>query len=156
MRTDDAAYYRWTQWIFVQLFKAGLAERKESPVIWCPSCLTVLAFEQIDGGKCERCESVVSTRVMNQWYLCITKYADQLLDTLDELDWSPKSKHLQSEWIGRSIGTDVQFRVTESQENVLTAITTRVDTIYGVTFLAVVPNTRSSITSPSTQAMARR
>jgi leucyl-tRNA synthetase len=139
LRTDDSSYYRWTQWIFVKLFKAGLAERKESPVIWCPSCLTVLAFEQVEGTRCERCETEVTTKVMRQWYLKITAYADKLLDTLDDLDWPDLSKRLQREWMGRSYGADVVFTVTDDPQTRLTAFTTRVDTLFGVTFVALAP-----------------
>lgn len=139
VRTDDSSYYRWTQWIFIQLFKAGLAERRESSVIWCPSCLTVLAFEQVDGNRCERCNSEVTTKVMKQWFLRITAYADQLLDTLDEIDWPEVSKRLQREWIGRSRGSDVNFSVVDDSDTTLTAFTTRIDTLFGVTFVAVAP-----------------
>ncbi len=139
LRTDDPSYYRWTQWIFIQLFKAGLAERKSSPVIWCPSCLTVLAFEQVEGNRCERCGSQVTTKVMKQWFLRVTAYADKLLDTLDELDWPELSKRLQREWIGRSAGVDVVFPVTGDPGTRLTTFTTRVDTLFGVTYVAMAP-----------------
>jgi leucyl-tRNA synthetase len=139
LRTDDPAYYRWTQWIFIQLFKAGLAERKMSPVVWCPSCMTVLAFEQVEGNRCERCASQVTTKVMKQWFLRVTAYADKLLDTLEELDWPTLSKRLQREWIGRSAGADVVFTVTGDPETRLTAFTTRVDTLFGVTYVAMAP-----------------
>jgi leucyl-tRNA synthetase len=139
LRTDDPSYYRWTQWIFIQLFRAGLAERKESAVIWCPSCLTVLAFEQVDGNRCERCGSKAGTKVMKQWFLRITAYADTLLDTLDGLDWPELSKRLQREWIGRSAGADVVFAVTGAPQTRLTAFTTRPDTLFGVTFVALAP-----------------
>lgn len=139
LRTDDPAYYRWTQWIFIQLFRAGLAQRKESPVIWCPSCLTVLAFEQVDGDRCERCGSEVTSKVMKQWFLRTTAYADQLLDALDHLDWPDESKRLQREWIGRSPGADVDFAVTDDPQIRLTAFTTRADTLFGVTFVALAP-----------------
>jgi leucyl-tRNA synthetase len=139
LRTDDPAYYRWTQWIFIQLFKAGLAERKRSPVVWCPSCLTVLAFEQVEGNRCERCSSQVTTKVMKQWFLRVTAYADKLLETLEELDWSALSKRLQRDWIGRSTGADAVFTVTGDPETRLTAFTTRVDTLFGVTYVAMAP-----------------
>jgi leucyl-tRNA synthetase len=139
LRTDDSSYYHWTQWIFIKLFKAGLAERKESSVIWCPSCLTVLAFEQVEGTRCERCGSEVVTKVMKQWFLRITAYADKLLDTLDGLDWPELSKRLQREWIGRSAGADVVFAVTAAPQTRLNAFTTRVDTLFGVTFVALAP-----------------
>jgi leucyl-tRNA synthetase len=139
LRTDDPSYYRWTQWIFVTLYKAGLAERKEAAVIWCPSCLTVLAFEQLEGERCERCGSEVVTKVMKQWFLRITAYADKLLDTLEGLDWPELSKRLQREWIGRSAGADVVFAVTSDPQTRLTAFTTRIDTLFGVTFVALAP-----------------
>ncbi|SEG74546.1 leucyl-tRNA synthetase [Thermomonospora echinospora] len=139
LRTDDPAYYRWTQWIFLKLYEAGLAEKREAPVIWCPSCLTVLAFEQVDGNRCERCGTEVTTKVMKQWFLRITAYADKLLDTLDDLDWPELSKRLQREWMGRSTGADVVFEVQGDPEVRLTAFTTRVDTLFGVTFVAVAP-----------------
>ncbi len=139
LRTDDPGYYRWTQWIFLQLYRAGLAVRKESPVIWCPSCLTVLAFEQVDGDRCERCDTVVTTKVMKQWYLRITAYADALLDGLDHLDWPDLSKRLQRDWIGRSSGASVKFAVKGAAADTLTAFTTRADTLFGVTFVAVAP-----------------
>ena len=137
--TSDPSYYRWTQWIFVKLFKAGLAERRTAPVIWCPSCLTVLAHEQLEGDRCERCGSEVTERVMQQWFLKITKYADQLVDALDALDWPDLAKKMQRDWIGRSRGVEVDFRV-EGADIVLTTFTTRVDTLFGVTFLAIAPD----------------
>jgi leucyl-tRNA synthetase len=139
LRTDAPSYYRWTQWIFLQLLRAGLAERKLSPVVWCPSCLTVLAFEQLEGNRCERCDSEVTTRVMNQWFLRVTAYADALLDALGGLDWPEKSKRLQREWIGRSAGTDVTFGVTSDPQARLTAFTTRADTLFGVAYVALAP-----------------
>jgi len=139
LRTDDPSYYRWTQWIFLRLLRAGLAERRQSPVVWCPSCLTVLAFEQVDGGRCERCGTEVTTKVMKQWFLRTTAYADKLLDTLGGLDWPDLSKRLQREWIGRSPGADVQFAATGDPGTRLTAFTTRLDTLFGVTFVAIAP-----------------
>jgi leucyl-tRNA synthetase len=139
LRTDDPSYYRWTQWIFLQLFRAGLAERRSARVVWCPSCLTVLAFEQVEGERCERCGSRVTAKVMKQWFLRVTAYADALLDGLDALDWSGLSKRLQREWIGRSAGTDVLFEVTDDPGSRLTAFTTRVDTLFGVTYIAMAP-----------------
>ncbi len=100
--TSDPAYYRWTQWIFLRLYQAGLAVRRQAPVLWCPSCLTVLAHEQLEGDRCERCGTLVTERRMRQWFLRITAYADELLDALDELDWPPVAKRIQREWIGRS------------------------------------------------------
>jgi leucyl-tRNA synthetase len=111
--TSDPAYYRWTQWIFVQLFKAGLAERKEAPVNWCPSCMTVLANEQVQGGLCERCESAVEQRRIAQWFFRITDYAQRLLDNLKVIDWSDTTLRAQENWIGRSEGAILTFPVLE-------------------------------------------
>ena len=106
VNTTDPAYYRWTQWIFVQLFKAGLAYQKDAPVNWCPSCRTVLADEQAEGGACERCGAAVEQRQMRQWFFRITAYADRLLENLDRIDWSEITKAAQRRWIGRTEGPD--------------------------------------------------
>lgn len=135
--TSDPSYYRWTQWIFVRLHRAGLAYRAAAPVVWCPSCMTVLANEQTEDDRCERCRSPVTERVMEQWFLRITAYADRLLEGLDALDWPGHAKRRQAAWIGRSEGTDVDFRLSDG--SVATAFTTRADTLWGVTFLAVAP-----------------
>jgi len=137
--TSDPSYYRWTQWIFLKLFHAGLAVRKAAPVVWCPSCLTVLANEQVEDDRCERCGTPVTTRVMEQWFLRITAYADRLVDGLDDLDWPEVSKRLQREWIGRSAGVEIEFQLHDSDDT-LTVFTTRPDTLFGVTFLAVSPD----------------
>ncbi|MDQ6877700.1 MAG: leucine--tRNA ligase [Candidatus Dormibacteraeota bacterium] len=137
--TSDPSYYRWTQWIFLKLFQAGLAVRKEAPVVWCPSCLTVLANEQVEDDRCERCRTLVTTRVMEQWFLRITAYADRLVDGLDDLDWPEISKRLQREWIGRSMGVEIEFPLHDSGDT-LTVFTTRPDTLFGITFLAVSPD----------------
>ncbi len=147
-------YYRWMQWIFIQFYKKGLAYKKENPVNWCPSCQTVLANEQVidyeitgqDGKKvdakvCERCKTPVTKKNLSQWYLKITDYADRLLDNIDsgKLDgWPYKVRVMQKNWIGRSYGCEVQFKVKDSDE-VMTVFTTRVDTIYGTTFMVVAP-----------------
>src|SRR6266567_1254371 len=136
--TSDPHYYRWTQWLFLQFYKAGLALRKEAPVLWCPGCLTVLAHEQLEGDRCERCGTQVTEKLLKQWYLRITAYADALLEGLDHLDWPEVSKTLQSEWIGRSRGCEVDFVVKGSNIR-FTAFTTRPDTLFGVTFLALSP-----------------
>jgi leucyl-tRNA synthetase len=136
--TSDPGYYRWTQWVFLQMHRAGLAVRREAPVVWCPTCLTVLAFEQLEGDRCERCGTQVVRRVMRQWFLRITAYADALLDGLEGLDWPESAKRLQGEWIGRSAGVEIDFKVEDSELR-LTAFTTRPDTLFGVTFLAVSP-----------------
>jgi leucyl-tRNA synthetase len=139
LATSDPSYYRWTQWIFLKLLEAGLAERRTAQVIWCPSCLTVLAHEQLEGDRCERCGSEVTERVMQQWFLKITAYADQLVDGLDDLDWPELAKNVQRNWIGRSRGVDVDFAV-EGTDIVLTTFTTRVDTVFGVSFLVIAPD----------------
>jgi len=136
--TSDPSYYRWTQWVFLQLFRAGLAVREEAPVVWCPSCLTVLAHEQVEGDRCERCDTRVTERLMLQWFLRITAYAEQLLDRLDVLDWPEAAKRGQREWIGRSRGMEIDFAV-EGSPDPLTVFTTRPDTLYGATYLAVSP-----------------
>jgi leucyl-tRNA synthetase len=136
--TSDPSYYRWTQWVFLQLHRAGLAVRKAAPVVWCPSCLTVLAFEQVEGERCERCGTPVTRRFMRQWFLRTTAYADALVDGLDALDWPEAAKRVQREWIGRSSGVEIDFPV-EGSERRLTAFTTRHDTLFGATFLAVAP-----------------
>jgi leucyl-tRNA synthetase len=136
--TSDPSYYRWTQWLFVQLFRAGLAIRREAPVVWCPSCLTVLANEQLEGDRCERCGTRVTRRTMRQWFLRITAYADELLRGLEELDWPESAKRAQREWIGRSEGMEIDFQVAGKDVRLRT-FTTRPDTLFGVTFLAVPP-----------------
>ena len=134
--TTDPAYYRWTQWIFLKLYEAGLAVRKSAPVVWCPSCLTVLAHEQLEADRCERCATPVTQRVMEQWFFRITAYADRLVDGLDRLDWPDFAKRLQREWIGRSTGVEIDFEIEGTGER-LPAFTTRPDTVFGVTFLAI-------------------
>jgi leucyl-tRNA synthetase len=132
--TSRPEYYRWTQWLLVRMFEAGLMYQAEAPVTWCPSCKTVLAREQTENGgtTCERCQSVVTARVMRQWFLRITRFADRLLDGLDQLDWPERAKRLQRQWIGRSEGREIDF-------GELTVFTTRPDTIDSVTFVAVHP-----------------
>lgn len=132
-------YYKWMQWIFIQFYKRGLAYKKENPVNWCPSCQTVLANEQVVDGCCERCKTPVGKKNLSQWYLKITNYADRLLDNLDKLDgWPNKVKVMQKNWIGKSVGCEVDFRVLDRDEK-LTVFTTRVDTIYGTTFMVLAP-----------------
>jgi leucyl-tRNA synthetase len=136
--TSDPTYYRWTQWIFVKLFKAGLAVRREAPVVWCPSCLTVLANEQLEGEACERCGTRVIERTMLQWFLRITAYADELLEGLEGIDWPQPAVRAQQRWIGRSEGAEIEFAVADS-DLVLRVFTTRPDTLFGATFLAIPP-----------------
>jgi leucyl-tRNA synthetase len=136
--TSDPSYYRWTQWLFVKLYGAGLAVRREAPVVWCPSCLTVLANEQLEGDRCERCGTRVIQRTMLQWFLRITAYAEELLRDLDELDWPQSAKRAQREWIGRSEGVEIDFDVPDRKLRLRT-FTTRPDTLFGVTFLVLPP-----------------
>ena len=160
--TTDPDYYRWTQWIFIQLFKAGLAVRKEAPVNWCPSCMTVLANEQVISGRCERCNTPVEQRRIAQWFFRITEYAERLLDDLEGLDWSETTKKAQQNWIGRSEGAVLRFPIlppghrdgwsgggagtSDSSAVDITAdgpsidvFTTRPDTVFGATYMVLSP-----------------
>ena len=150
--TSDIEYYRWTQWLFIQLFKYGLAVRKKAPVDWCPSCKTVLADEQVVSGKCERCNSSVIQKELEQWFFKITQYADRLLKNLDHLtepelpagrrragiDWSETTKQMQRNWIGKSEGVIIEFPIKGYKDR-LKVYTTRPDTIYGATFMVIAP-----------------
>jgi leucyl-tRNA synthetase len=130
-------YYKWTQWLFIQLYKSGLAYQQEASVNWCPSCKTVLANEQVVNGECERCGSEVKSRNLKQWFFGITQYADRLLDDLSKLEnWPQRVRTMQKNWIGRSEGVEINFKLYDS-EKTLTCFTTRVDTLFGVTFLVV-------------------
>jgi leucyl-tRNA synthetase len=140
VNTTDPAYYRWTQWIFVKLFEAGLVERKRAVVNWCPKDKTVLADEQVIAGRCERCGTLVEQRSLESWFFKITQYAQQLLDDLEWIDWSEKVKVAQRNWIGRSQGAEIRFHAAVDGETVeIPVFTTRPDTIYGVTFFALAP-----------------
>jgi leucyl-tRNA synthetase len=139
-------YYTWTQWLFIQFYKKGLAYRHNSNVNWCPSCATVLANEQVIDGACERCDSEVEQKAMEQWFFRITEYAQRLLDDLDTLDgWPERVKTMQKNWIGRSEGTEVDFAIVPREDGTgdnidqITCYTTRVDTIYGCTYMALAP-----------------
>src|SRR5688572_27136337 len=136
--TSDPGYYRWTQWLFLQLFKAGLAVRKEAPVNWCPKDLTVLANEQVIDGRCERCGTTIVQRELTQWFLRITEYADRLLNDLERLDWPDESKVRQANWIGRSEGAELVFTVEGTGEPI-PVFTTRPDTVFGATYLVLAP-----------------
>lgn len=138
LNTTDPNFYKWTQWIFIQMFKNGLAYEKEMPINWCPSCKTGLSNEEVVDGKCERCGSEVTKKNLKQWMLRITKYADRLLEDLDMLEWPEKVKKMQSEWIGRSYGAEVDFKV-EGTDKSLTVYTTRPDTLHGATFIVLAP-----------------
>ncbi len=154
--TTDPAYYKWTQWVFLQLFKRGLAYRKQAAVNWCPNDKTVLANEQVEGGLCERCGAKVEQRFLEQWFFRITEYAGRLLANLDTLDWSATTKAAQRAWIGRSDGAEIRFRVLDPLQDAgsasvhvtsevttgardVTVFTTRPDTIFGATYLVLAP-----------------
>ena len=138
VNTTDPDFYKWTQWIFVKMFKEGLAYEKEFPINWCPSCKTGLANEEVVNGVCERCGTPVTKKNLRQWMLRITKYADRLLADLDKLDWPEKVKKMQSDWIGKSYGAEVDFPV-EGKEEKITVYTTRPDTLHGATFMVLAP-----------------
>lgn len=147
--TSDPEYYRWTQWLFIQLFKSGLAVRKKARVDWCPSCKTVLADEQVIAGKCERCNSNVIQKDLEQWFFKITDYAQRLLDNLDKIDWSETTKTMQRNWIGRSVGAEITFKLRNvpgqgDDRHSVTVYTTRPDTLFGATFLVISPETVKS------------
>ncbi len=138
INTSSPEYYRWTQWIFTQLFERGLAYQKEANQWWCPVDMTVLANEQVEGGKCWRCGSEVVKKSMKQWFFKITDYADQLLEEIPGLDWPEKIKTAQTNWIGRSEGAEIEFTV-DGHDDIITVFTTRPDTIFGATFLVLAP-----------------
>ncbi len=138
IKTCMPDYYKWTQWIFLQLYKNGLAYRKEAPVNWCPSCQTVLANEQVIQGECERCHSTVIQKDLTQWFFKITNYAEELLQCLDDLDWPEKTKAMQKNWIGKSIGGEILFKC-ENGEDEFKVFTTRADTVFGVSYVVLAP-----------------
>ncbi len=151
--TTDPSYYKWTQWLFLQLYDMGLAVKKEAPVNWCPSCKTVLANEQVIAGACERCGTPVEQRRLSQWFFRITEYAERLLNNLSWIDWSETTKRAQENWIGRSEGAEIHFPVArrkvaedrhepaqlQPDRHRITVFTTRPDTIYGATFMVLAP-----------------
>ena len=134
-------YYRWNQWFFLKLYEHGLAYRAKAPVVWCPSCQTVLANEQVVNGACERCGAVITRRDLEQWFFRITDYADQLLDFSGLIDWPEKILNMQNNWIGRSEGVEIAFDISASglDESEIPTFTTRIDTIFGVTFIVLAP-----------------
>ncbi len=138
VNTTDPEFYKWTQWIFVQMFKKGLAYEKEFPINWCPSCKTGLANEEVVNGCCERCGTAVTKKNLRQWMLKITAYAERLLNDLDKLDWPEKVKKMQTDWIGKSYGAEVDFPI-DGREEKITVYTTRPDTLYGATFMVLAP-----------------
>ena len=146
--SSDPDYYKWTQWIFLQFYKAGLAYRKEAKVNFCPSCKTVLANEQVVEGKCERCNSLVEKKYLKQWFFKITNYAERLLNELEKVDWPEKIKIMQKNWIGKSEGTTIKFQITNSKfqtnsksqilnSKQIEVFTTRIDTLFGCTYLVL-------------------
>lgn len=149
IKTCEPEYYRWTQWMFTQLYKKGLAYRKAAPVNWCSSCNTVLANEQVVNGECERCGSIVEKKNLTQWFFKITEYAEELLTELDKLDWPEKTKAMQKHWIGKSEGAEVDFQI-ENSDKKITVFTTRADTLFGVTYIVLAPESSllQEITTP--------
>ncbi len=139
-------YYKWTQWIFLQLYKKGLAYEAETPINWCPSCMTGLANEEVKEGRCERCGEIVTRKTIRQWILKITAYADRLLEDLDGLDWPESVKAMQKNWIGKSEGAEVTFTIADKNgkatEDTLTVYTTRCDTLFGATYMVIAPEHR--------------
>ena len=138
LNTSDPEYYRWTQWVFTKLFEKGLAYQKESLQWWCPVDKTVLANEQVEAGHCWRCGSLVEKKSMKQWFFKITNYADALLDEIEDLDWPQKIKTAQTNWIGKSQGAEIEFKL-ENREDSITVFSTRPDTIFGATFVVLAP-----------------
>ena len=136
--TTDPDYYKWTQWIFLQMYKKGLAYEKGMPLNWCPNCKTVLANEEAVNGECERCGSAVTKKMLRQWMLKITEYADRLLEGMENLDWPEKVKKMQTDWIGKSYGAELDFEVKGSDEKIK-VYTTRPDTLFGATFMVLAP-----------------
>ncbi len=138
VNTTDPNYYKWTQWIFIQMFKNGLAYEKEMPLNWCPECKAVLANEEVNQGECERCGTTVTKKMLRQWMLKITKYSEELIAGLDKLDWPEKVKKMQTEWIGKSVGAEVNFSV-DGKEEKINIFTTRPDTLFGANFIVLSP-----------------
>ena len=150
LSTHEPSYYRWTQWIFLQLFEAGLAYRREAAVKWCPNDQTVLANEQVVDGCCERCGAVVEVKQLEQWFFRITDYAERLLGDLDSIDWPEHVKTMQRNWIGRSEGAEVTFRCEDldpAHPIDYPVFTTRPDTLFGATFFVMAPSTQTSCVS---------
>jgi len=149
INTTDPDYYKWTQWIFLKLFEKGLAYRRKLPINWCPSCKTGLANEEVIAGKCERCGAETTKKDIEQWVLKITDYAEELLQGLDGLDWPEKIKEMQRNWIGKSEGADIEFKIQNSKFKIQ-VFTTRPDTIFGATFMVLAPehNLVDKITTP--------
>lgn len=139
VNTSKPDYYKWTQWVFLQLYKKGLAYRSNAPVNWCPSCQTVLANEQVSEGSCERCDTSVVRKDLTQWFLKITDYSQRLLDNIDKLDWPSNTKGMQRNWIGRSEGAEITFKFDGAGAGDFKVFTTRPDTLFGVTYVVLAP-----------------
>ena len=156
--TCEPDYYKWTQWIFLKLYEKGLAYEAETPINWCPSCLTGLANEEVKEGKCERCGAVVTHKTIRQWILKITKYAERLLEDLDTLDWPDSVKAMQRNWIGKSHGAEVDFEIDGHAGEKLTVYTTRCDTLFGATYMVVAPEhpVVKKITTPEQKAAVEK
>ena len=151
VETYKAEYYKWTQWLFLQMFKNGLAYRKKAKVNWCPTCKTVLSDEQVIGNQCERCDSVVEKKSLKQWFFKITDYAERLNKNLDWIDWPEDVKLNQRNWIGRSEGALIKFPISSSSktqnsnskdQQSIEVFTTRPDTLFGATYMVVAPEHR--------------
>ncbi len=161
VNTTDPKYYKWTQWIFLQLFKKGLAYEKEAPIWWCPKDKTGLANEEVVNGKCDRCGTAVEKKMLKQWMLKITAYAERLLSGLDNLDWPEGIKTLQRNWIGKSVGVDVRFKIKDVRlklDEEVVVFTTRPDTLFGATYLVLSPEHElvSKITSAEQKSEVER
>ncbi len=137
--TADPEYYKWTQWIFNKLYENGLAYQKEQPQWWCETDQTVLANEQVEGGKCWRCGNPVTKKNLKQWFFKITEYADEMLEATDDLNWTEMVKTMQKNWIGRSLGAEVDFKVADKKDEIIKVFTTRPDTLFGATFMVLAP-----------------
>ncbi len=160
INTSSPEYYKWTQWIFLKMYQKNLAYRKSMPINWCPNCKTGLANEEVVGGRCERCESEVTKKDMMQWMLKITDYAERLLKDLEKLKWPEKVKVMQANWIGKSEGTEITFKVYEPCEKLtdLAVFTTRPDTLFGATYVVLAPEHPlvSKITRPENKASVEK
>ena len=152
--THTSEYYHWTQWIFLQLYKAGLAYESDMPINWCTSCLTGLANEEVLDGRCERCGNQVERKNLRQWVFKITEYADKLLEDLDTLDWPDSVKAMQKNWIGRSEGANVVFKMDTTDADPIEVYTTRPDTLFGATYMVLAPEHKlvEKITTPEQKA----
>lgn len=138
VETFKPDYYRWTQWLFLQMYNRGLAYRKEAPVNWCPSCKTVISNEQVENGRCERCKTEVVKRPLAQWFFRITDYVEKLLQNLETINWAEEVKTIQRNWIGKSMGAEIEFAI-DGREGKIRVFTTRADTLFGVTFIVLSP-----------------